>query len=148
MENDESLGLIREGDHLRPLGWSEYLRWVEEPLPSGWEIVYAPAVSAAQRRAAHLPRALGGQRVRSRSTAMLIRLLGRKRWLRGEDCDLLVSEWRGNLYVVEEREAVGMSRRARARAPEPEPEPDDGDWSVHDRLRFGARDPLTHESWR
>jgi len=103
MEPQESFGLIRERDHLRPLGWAEYLRWVEEPLPLGWEIVYAPDLKATQRRAAYLPRALGGQRVRSRFKAMLIRRLGRKCWLRGDDCDLLVSEWRGKLYVVDER---------------------------------------------
>ncbi len=149
MTNDASFGLIRERDHLRPLGWSEYLRWVEEPLPLDWEIIYAPDFSAAERRAAHLPRALCGERVRSRLTATLIRLLGRKRWLRSGDYDLLVSEWRGTLYVIEERDvAVGQSPRVGAIAPDHETEPDDLGWVIHDCLPLGQQAALRRDSGR
>ena len=142
MANDASFGLIRERDHLRPLGWSEYLRWLEEPLPLDWEIIYAPDFSAAERRAAHLPRALCGERVRSRLTATLIRLLGRKRWLRSGDCDLLVSEWRGTLYVIEERDvAVGQGGAH-------ETEPDELGWTIHDCLPLGAQAALRRDCGR
>ena len=148
MEPQESFGLIREQDHLRPLGWSEYLRWVEEPLPLGWEIVYAPDLSAARRRAAHLPRALGGQRVKSRLTAMLIRL-GRKRWLRSGDCDLLVSEWRGKLYVVKERDGAGGESRARsASALDHEAESDELGWIIHDCLPLGPQAAMRRDCGR
>jgi len=138
MGNDASFGLIRERDHLRPLGWSEYLRWLEEPLPLDWEIIYAPDFSTAERRAAHLPRALCGERVRSRLTATLIRLLGRKRWLRSGDCDLLVSEWRGTLYVIEERD-VAVGPGVGAIVPDHETEPDEPGWTIHDCLPLGSR---------
>ena len=149
MANDPSFGLIRERDHLRPLGWSEYLRWLEEPLPLDWEIIYAPDFSAAERRAAHLPRALCGERVRSRLTATLIRLLGRKRWLRSGDCDLLVSEWRGTLYVIEERNvAVGQSPGVGAIVPDHETQPDDSGWTIHDCLPLGPQAAPRRDSGR
>jgi hypothetical protein len=71
---------------------------------------------------------------------MLIRRLGRKRWLRSGDGDLLVSEWRGKLYVVEERDvAAGESTGASAIAPDHEIETDGPGWIIHDCLPLVAR---------
>jgi len=36
------LGLLWEFDHIRYLGWKEYLYWMNEPLPFGWTIISTP----------------------------------------------------------------------------------------------------------
>ena len=40
------IGLMYEWDHLRPLGWTEYLYWTLHALPFGWSIVCIPAEGA------------------------------------------------------------------------------------------------------
>ena len=111
MSDSQALGAMWEHGHLRPLGWSEYLRWIEEPLPLGWKIICAPEPGAGDRAAARLPRVLGGPKVRP-SIAKLARLLGRKHWLHAGDRHLLIAEWRGTLYVLDEQDASSTARES------------------------------------